>query len=175
MSRTLLVLDLFCGLGGFSKAFRERGHRVIGVDIVPPCEVQADVKRLPFPKSFRPDVILASPPCTEYAREWMPWSRTGKEPDHSLMHAAYKAVATYKPRWWVIENVRGAVQYWPPYRLRIGSRFLWGKFPIPALLPNEAICHGKERLGPTVKDRARVRAIIPYPISLALCQSIEAA
>ena len=33
----MIVLDLFCGLGGFSSVFRERGHRVIGVDIVPPC------------------------------------------------------------------------------------------------------------------------------------------
>lgn len=171
----LLVLDLYCGLGGFSQAFRDRGHQVIGVDILQPADVVADVKRLPFAKSFRPDIILASPPCTEYSREWMPWCKTGKEPDHSLMHAAYKAVATFKPRWWVIENVQGATPYWPPYRLRIGSRYLWGKFPIPAVLPHKAKCEGKERLGPQVENRARVRAVIPYPISLALCESMEAA
>jgi len=59
--RPLVVLDLFCGYGGFSQAFRDRGHVTIGVDIVGPADVLADVRRLPFSASFRPDVILASP------------------------------------------------------------------------------------------------------------------
>ena len=64
----MMVVDLFCGLGGFSQAFRDRGHRVIGVDIVPPADVLADVRNLPFNEKLRADVVLASPPCDEFTR-----------------------------------------------------------------------------------------------------------
>jgi len=136
----MIVVDLFCGLGGFSQAFRDRGHRVIGVDIVPPADVIADVKHLPFNGRLRPDVVLASPPCQDFSR----WSMRGlnvkrgiphKDPDMGLLEATIAAVEQLKPRWWVLENVKGAQEWFRPYlglaSMHVGSRFLWGSFPLP--------------------------------------------
>lgn len=172
----MIVLDLFCGLGGFSSVFRERGHRVIGVDIVPPCDIQADVGRLPFSTEFRPDVILASPPCDEFSRESMPWCRTGKVPSVDLVVAAKRAIDTLRPRWWVIENVRGAIRYLVPIlgpvRERVGSRYLWGNFPL-FFHAGHRSAQGKERLGPQIPNRKRMRSMIPRTISDGLCRVIE--
>jgi len=57
------VLDLFSGLGGFSEAFKDRGHFVITFDIDPDFHADwvCDVGELnTLPKA---DAILASPPC----------------------------------------------------------------------------------------------------------------
>lgn len=70
------VIDLFCGEGatstegGWSSAFRQRGHEVLAVDFDPVYEpdIVADVLTLTsadFP--WRPDVILASPPCQGFS------------------------------------------------------------------------------------------------------------
>ena len=54
------------------------------------------------------DLLWASPPCEEFAREWMPWSKTGKAPSMDLVNAVYRLVEEIQPRWWIIENVKGA-------------------------------------------------------------------
>lgn len=78
------LLDLFCGVGGWSKAFAKRGWHCVGVDIAAlgyPFEfVQSDVLKLTddFIDSF--DAIVASPPCEEFARAWLPWLRCDKQP-----------------------------------------------------------------------------------------------
>lgn len=166
----MLVLDLFCGLGGFSKAFSDRGHRVIGIDLVPPASVCADLSR-GVPIKAQPDVLLASPPCTEFTKESLPWRKTGKSPDMTLALAAFKAVQDLKPRWWCIENVQGAIKWFPKKpTTRVGSRILWTN--IPAWLPPNSTAYGKWRLPPS-PDRSRLRSMIPYSISLALCLACE--
>jgi hypothetical protein len=66
------VLDLFCGLGGFSQAFAESDRWVVTtVDIEERFEpdIQADVFELrpsDFDQEF--DVVLASPPCTRFTK-----------------------------------------------------------------------------------------------------------
>lgn len=58
------VLDLFSGMGGWSQAFRDRGHEVVRVELDPrfEAEIHADIlsltpKDLPGPW----DIVLASP------------------------------------------------------------------------------------------------------------------
>ena len=166
----LLVVDLFCGLGGFSAAFRKRGHRVLGIDIVPPADVLADLSR-GVPLRGEIDVLLASPPCTEFSRESMPWKKTGKTPDMTLVRAAFAAVEELRPYFWAIENVRGAVRWFPRApTMRVGSRYLWTNIPL-ARIP-DASAMGKERLGPS-PDRHRLRSMIPPELSMALCLSCE--
>ena len=167
------VLDLFCGLGGFSRAFRERGHRVVGLDLVPPCDVLGDVSRLPIRGSW--DVLLASPPCTEFSREDQPWTRTGKVPETILVTATRAAVERLRPRFWVVENVRGAVRWFNDIfglpSLRMGSRWFWGSFPL-ILKGDESDCVGKARMSSSWR---RQRAVVPYRVSLALCKAMEEA
>lgn len=66
------VLDLFAGLGGWSAAFRDRGHDVITLDNDPRfgCDITADVREPMVAQrllGFRPQVILASPPCETFS------------------------------------------------------------------------------------------------------------
>lgn len=66
------VLDLFCGVGGWSKAFAARGWRCVGVDIAAlgyPFEfVKADVFSLTREWIDSFDAVVMSPPCEEFAR-----------------------------------------------------------------------------------------------------------
>lgn len=160
------MLDLFAGLGGASQAMRARGWRVTTVELVPAFrpDVVGDVARLPIRGHF--DLVWASPPCTEFARESMPWSRTGSAPDMALVEATLSVVKELRPTWWVMENVRGAVPWIGSPALTCGPFFLWGCFP-----PFE--CHVepfKERLSST--QRAE-RAKVPYALSDALACAIE--
>lgn len=163
-------MDLFCGLGGFSRAFRERGHMVVGVDIVPPADVISDLSK-GVPIRGRIDVLLASPPCTEFSRESMPWIRTGNAPSMELVDAAFGAIEDLKPSFWCVENVRGAVKWFKTApTCRIGSRYLWTNILIPSI--DHGVAYGKERLWPS-KDRARLRSEIPKAISDAICYACE--
>lgn len=165
----LRVIDLFCGLGGFSQAFRDSGHNVIGLDIIPPADLIVDIRQYQGERgSF--DVVLAAPPCDEFARESMPWCRTGKEPSVDLVRETLRIVNEIKPRVWLMENVRGAEKYITPLAppmFRIGWRLFWGEFP-DFYAPPET--RTKESMSSSAK---RERAKIGYPISLAVCLAAE--
>ena len=134
MKEPLLMLDLFSGLGGASQAMKNRGWHVITVDINPDFQpdIVADVRDWHW-HGQRPDLLWASPPCNEFAREFMPWSSTGRDPDRSLVQATLRIVAEAWPRYWILENVRGAVSWIYPLlgspRTIIGAFYLWGFFP----------------------------------------------
>ena len=72
----MIVLDLYCGLGGWAVGFLEAGHRVIGYDIVdfskeyPGWFVKADL--LDYTNFPCADVIVASPPCTDFSKAAFP-------------------------------------------------------------------------------------------------------
>lgn len=162
------MLDLFSGLEGASQAMRDRGWRVTTVELDSTFrpDVVGDVSRLPIRGQF--DLVWASPPCTEFARESMPWSRTGQPPDLTLVNAALEAVRHLRPTWWVLENVRGAVPWIGPAAQIHGPFFLWGCFP-----PFECRVEPfKERLSSTQKAK---RAKVPYALSEALAVAIEGA
>lgn len=163
----MLVLDLFCGLGGFSQPFRDRGHQVIGVDIVPPADVIADVSNLPL--ACNPDVIVGSPPCTEFSRYDMPWQHE-PNPSLDLVDSFFAAVEKFNPRWWVMENVRGLARFWgrKPDR-KIGSRYLWTNMPLFLAQPNK-LAYGKWRRS---SSASRERSKIPYHIGLSICKVLE--
>jgi len=178
VNTTLKVLDLFSGLGGFSKAFVERGHEVITIDIDRMFKptIQADVRKLPLKKTHF-DVILASPPCDEFSKDSMPWygkDEVDIDGAMELVYATKDAIDMLEPHIWVVENVRGAVKYLNPvfgeYRQKCGSRYLWGNFP--KFKCDNKKCYGKWKLPPSPMRKA-LRSLIPYEISLNLCLEIE--
>jgi len=179
MQRKLVVLDLFSGLGGWSKAFKDRGHQVITVDNNPEfnpdiCKDIMKLTRKDFDEySF--DIILASPPCTEFTKSNMPdsWNKNRTvNPDTLLLQKTLKILYWIKPRWWIIENVSGARPFFYPLLgepvKKVGSRYLWGKFPICDVKD----IYGKEKL-PKTDDRPALRSLIPYELSLAICKMCE--
>lgn len=80
-----LVIELFAGCFGWSAGWLELGGRSIGFDIehlphhgpVPNGAdlVLQDVRTIHGSQFKNADLILASPPCTEYSYFAMPWSR----------------------------------------------------------------------------------------------------
>jgi hypothetical protein len=184
------VLDLFSGLGGFSQAFLDRGHRVLRIDNDArfqdiPHTVIMDVRHYKPDHHF--DVVLASPPCTEFAPWAMPASwhpDRNPTPSLELVEEAIRVIRSARPRFWVIENVRGSVRFLRPILGRPVCRspqYLWGEFPIlyqtgmnvgknNGRLP---VGKGKETLPPGPM-RPAIRSKIPLVLSMSLCLAMEA-
>ena len=169
----LRMLDLFSGLGGSSAAMRERGWKVITVDNNPAFkpDIMVDIKDYHRFAGLSFDLVWASPPCEEFSREFMPWCRTGKEPSMELVKAAWWIIQELHPRFWVIENTRGAVKWFrpllgPPAHIS-NPIYLWGNFPP---FPKLRLKMRKEKMS---SSWAAERAKIPYEVSLAMALSIE--
>lgn len=139
-----LAIDLYCGLGGWTKGFLAEGYRVIGFDIerrtYPGELVIQDVLTL-HGSAFRDaTVIVASPPCQGYSYRAMPWRRARAlpPPDNTLFKACFRiqreaseAAGRHIPL--VVENVRGAQKWVGRAVWHYGSFYLWGD--VPALMP----------------------------------------
>jgi site-specific DNA-cytosine methylase len=163
------MLDLCSGLGGASQAMRERGWTVITLDneAVFKPDIVADLCTWIY-DGPRPDLIWASPPCTEFARESMPWSRTGNAPDLALVNAVFRIVAGAQPRYWILENVRGAMPWLGPPREIHGPFYLWGHFP---RLGRPRLCM---RLKESYSSKQRAeRAKISRALSVAVALAVE--
>lgn len=162
------MLDLFAGTGGASRAMRERGWDVITVDNDPKfaTDIVADLTTWSW-DGGPIDLLWASPPCQEFAREFMPWSKTGKAPSLDLVTATYRLVREIKPRWWIMENVKGAQPWIGRARWIRNPIYLWGEFPMIYL---EKIAPWKERLSSRA-DTAR--AAMPVQLSRAVADAIE--
>jgi hypothetical protein len=163
------MLDLCSGLGGASQAMRERGWTVITLDNDPRfgCGITADLLTWQW-HGPAPDLVWASPPCTEFSRESMPWCRTGNVPDMRLVEAARRLVEAIRPRYWVLENVRGAMPYLGPPREIHGPFYLWGYFP--ALGQPRLCMRPKESYS---SKQAAERAMIPRALSEAVAVAVE--
>ena len=79
-----LMIDMFCGLGGWAEGGRAAGYDVVGFDIerheygdqrYPAQMVIQDVLTLDGAQFRDAALILASPPCQEFSYMAMPWSR----------------------------------------------------------------------------------------------------
>jgi hypothetical protein len=150
------VLDLFCGLGGWSKPFRDRGHEVVGVDLNPDFSptICADVMDLNPQDLGEFDLILASPPCEAFSvasigHHWGGGRKAYKPiTDHArasveLVRQTIRLICGTEHRWFVIENPRGVLRKlgWLDDFERITVTFcaygdtrmkptdLWGGFP----------------------------------------------
>lgn len=85
--RPLMMIDLYCGLGGWAEGGLAEGYNVIGYDIerheygehrYPATLVIQDVLTLHGSQFKDADLIVASPPCQEFSYMAMPWKR-GKQ------------------------------------------------------------------------------------------------
>src|ERR1700676_1131616 len=92
-----LCIDLCCGSGGWATGFMAEGWRVIGYDIEPqpryPGEFWlGDLRWLDGYSFPSPCVIVASPPCQEFTRHQMPWTKrcNPPEPDLSIVEACWR-------------------------------------------------------------------------------------
>lgn len=169
----MLMLDICCGVGGASAAMVALGWDVLTLDIDPAfCpDIVADIRTWSY-SGPTPDLIWCSPPCEEFSREFMPWSRTGVKPSLDLVLSCKRIISEVRPRYWIIENVRGAVRYLAPIlgrkRANYGPFFLWGNFP--DLGHVKLSMRKKESYS---SSRPELRAAIPYALSDAVALAVE--
>ena len=181
-----VMMDLFSGLGGASEAFiQDKEWTVIRLENNPalqsiPGTTMMDIQELQVEEGAA-DVIWASPPCTEFAKTSMPWTRAdlpvGFTPDMGLLLEAMRIIQTVRPQYWIIENVRGAVPYFRPFlgepRQIVGPTFLWGNFPMIPIPPGWKHTKREGDVSSTNPMRSNIRAYIPWEISAGLKIEIE--
>lgn len=169
----LLMLDLGSGLAGASQAMKARGWQVVTVDINPAFEpdIVADLTTFTW-DGPRPDLIWGSPPCNEFSREFMPWCKTGVAPDMSLVLACLRIIREARPRYWVIENVMGALPWFEEVlgkpKAIYGPFYLWGFFPSPG----DFRLKYRKKESFSSRNRAE-RAKVPHQLSEALALAVE--
>ena len=158
MSKPLMI-DLYCGLGGWASGGISEGYFVVGFDIerhdygtggYPAELVLQDVLTLHGRQFKDAALIVASPPCQEFSYMAMPWSKAkAKERDllegrddpkrltalfdacFRIQREACEAAGHFIPL--VVENVRGACKWVGRSRWNYGSFHLWGD--VPPLMP----------------------------------------
>lgn len=113
-------VDFFSGLGGFSKAFLDRGHNVVRIDNDPkfakvPKTMIADIFTLdPEDLPQQPDILLMSPPCNCFSVASIShyWENGRPKNEKTLAAIALVERALWlkdqiKPKWWILENPVG--------------------------------------------------------------------
>lgn len=150
-----ILLDLFCGRWGWSRAFAKRGWKCIGVDLTEPSEIpencsfiRADVLRMrniagemgyhwhcdPFMYTaemfMRPSVIVASSPCEEFSvhgmKHFHPHPKYPANGIRLFEHTRQLCEAAGLP--YVMENVRAAQQFVGNATCHAGPFYLWHNF-----------------------------------------------
>lgn len=180
METEIKVIDLYCGLGGWATGFIERGIDITGYDIVdfsadyPGKFVKADL--LTYNDFVEADVIVSSPPCIDFSKASFPptWKSVIRFPPNvengkKLFNRVYEIVDIVKPKYYIIENVKGAQKFMGKARTHIGSRYFYGNFP------SFNVCDATDIYGKTNisgKNRSSLRAKIPLSISRAFANKI---
>jgi len=152
---TTQVIDLFCGLGGFSQAFEEDdSYEVTYVDIDQDFnpDIVADVLDLTWEDLPDADIILASPPCNAFTilRVGECWEKDHEGLYHpiddfartsiQLVHHTVGLIHSIDPDWWLMENPRAMMRViyrFPDYEVwycQYGASYakptdLWGRMP----------------------------------------------
>ena len=182
------MLDLCSGLGGASEAMLANGWEVTRIENnkelgYVPNTIICDVKDVEWWAMEKPDLIWASPPCNEWSDGFhskkATLRRDGEEyiPNLDILNTCFEIINDIKPKYWVIENVRGAREFFNPILGEptqvIDGIYLWGKFPhiaMPAAYKHRKI---SKKFDMHDKLRANKRAKIPFEVSLQLMQAIQ--
>lgn len=151
---------------------KDRGWTVITLDIDPTFQpsIVANIRTWSW-SGPQPDLIWCSPPCTEFSKLSLPWNKNKglPPPDMSLVNACRRIIREAQPRYWVIENVKGAIPYLGAPQESHHPYHLWGHFPH---LGDIDLSRTRRKDSHTSANKAK-RALIPYQISRALAIAIE--
>lgn len=204
------VLDLFSGLRGWSEPFEARGHECRTLELDKKfANITYYMDILEFAKDpaavlgdWRPDIILASPPCEGFSvmqigRNWTPEGEPKTDKARlsvKLVEATRQTIRLLNPRFFVIENPRAKLRKLPVMadlerrtvtycqygEHRAKPTDLWGGFPPSLVLKqpckNGDPCHVAaprgSRTGTQGMDRA-LSAKIPALLAQAICEAAE--
>lgn len=188
------MLDLCSGLGGASEAFLLAGWDVQRIESnsilanIPQTTI-IDVKTLRILLEQNPpgqiEFVWASPPCREFSNAFnSPKSQAVRAgqldayiPDMSIVMECIRIIEIVKPKYWCIENVRGATRYFNPIlgepRQVIGPYCLWGNFPYIDPKLSAFKTKAQKDVHSANPLRANLKALIPIEISQAFCNAIS--
>lgn len=107
------VLDLFCGMGGFSTGFARAGFEVLGVDLNPWSEkifsqnhtgkvIVADLQEKPVLPGA--DIVIGGPPCRPFSCLNVK-KRREDHPDYKMISVFFEYILEIKPVVFFFENV----------------------------------------------------------------------
>jgi len=165
----VIALDLYSGTGAATAAFRRRGWSVFTVDLdqAGGPDVVGDVRKLPI-SGGGVDFLWASPPCAGFS-DANPNNRLAiaGRPSLECIFATLQAVRDLRPRFWILENVRGAIPFLGIPVQKIGPWCLWGYFP-PIQVSAELAGWRKFQF-----HTAALRARVPDALSEAVYQSVS--
>lgn len=194
-------LDLFAGKGGFSQAFEDSQEwevTTVEIDESHEPDIVADILTLTpadFNKDF--DVILASPPCTDFSPvAWSHEKRISKSGEPQTESAKQSVQLVYhtlglikglSPEFWFMENPRGALRWviGEPVATVDYCRYghytkkptdLWGEHPPMDYLRCNHGTHTRSdgvtdfELGPS---DASDRAMVPEGLSTSIFNAVE--
>ncbi len=151
-----LVIDGYCGLGGWTEGFLAEGWECIGIDIerhdygnggYPAKLILQDMLTVNGADFKHADCFVFSPPCQFFSYTAMPWSRAKKlaaevradpvrlKKELALFQACFRiqreaveAAGHFIPM--VVENVCGAQPWVGRAKAKCGSFLFWGDVPI---------------------------------------------
>ena len=194
------VLDLFCGLKGWSQAFVDRGHHVLTVDIDRRFnpDICEDILKLKAENFGYNDVILASPPCECFSVASIGAHWADGRPDSKACEAielvkhTLNLIYDLRPKFWFLENPRAMLRTIignPPVTVlfaqygenRLKPTDIWGRHPKrfkdmqitnKSLLDYEKAPRGSRKGTQGIKT-SEDRAKIPYALSELVCKLCE--
>ena len=153
------MLDLFCGRGGWTNAFLERGWECVGVDNKPQPNYRGELLLADILLQLRIDVdgyfylicperrstvhrlgyfdfICGSSPCENFTcvqlRNFFPEPKYPALGVSLFNHTRQLCWESRRP--WVMENVRAAQEFVGPAVTHCGPFYLWGN-AVPPLMP----------------------------------------
>lgn len=176
------VLELFCGMGGWSKAWANHGHKCTGIDLTdfsndyPGEFIKADLFDWEPEKSY--DIVLASPPCTEFsiAKKWG-WGTQDERQGLDLVYRTFELIDKINPKFWAIENVKGLSEFLPmrTERVRYGRNIqtkeahIWGNFPRLGMI---SPCVSYRKHDDLKRSEKKFRGLIPQELANAIHEAI---
>jgi len=184
------VLSLFDYSGCWSRPYRENNYRVFQVDLKYGDDVM-DIDRTWLDKRGPFDIILAAPPCTDFAVSGAQYFKAkdadGRtEESLKLVRKVLEIIDLTNPRVWALENPVsrlprllpeiGKPWYWQPfwfgdaYTKKTG---LWGKFnrnlPLNMVEPIKTCAQGSwlQKLGGKSERTKELRSMTPLGFAYA--------
>ncbi len=203
MNQKLIIGDFYCGMKGWSQAFKERGHKVITYDNNPifcPDVLEDLLKIFDFPKL---DGALFSPPChtmttMRMGRNWTHENQSKTKEASNALDLVKKCqyiISVSKPEFFIIENPRARLRTLGTWLDKLNRQTitmcrygidrmkptdLWGGFP-PSWKPRE-MCWNynpdhrsawRGSMTGTQGMNSAEAAKIPYQLSLEICIAME--
>lgn len=181
----MFVLDLCAGTGSATQAFKDRGHDVETLDIVGEHTYVCDVRAWHPEKHY--DFIWMSPPCTDFsiAKAKKGVRCIDRKVDLSIVRACLRIVQEAKPQYWIMENPRGCLRHFigmPTTTIEYSDYYhpfkkptdLWGVFPFFWSTSKRMPTINMKRINMEHSENGRrIRAQVPYGLSLAICKALE--